>query len=243
MSSAQKNDSRLSWQDQLAEVQGKVPEAPAEVIVQEVVSKEETAPVTALPAVVPVVAEESKPHAKQHQHHKVHTPKPVAAPQPEVKAVAQNVEREERPIVQLRLGELRHIDLALRVRTDKAVGNRVQFLLRKGSSTALFNLSYVGLRVRLVAHEATGEFATVFRKGTELFQDEIYGVKEVPPHHLAATTVFQEVLRFVEIREFVRRAQVAQVIPVVPVNNKRQPGFRGKSAGPRQHRVMHDAAK
>lgn len=232
MSVAQK-DSRLSWQDQLVLVQGKVPEA--KEVVAEVVFKEEAVPMTALPVAAPAVAEVPKPRGKHH--HKAHTSKPAVVPEPEVKAAIQDVERQERPIVLLRLGELRHIDLALRVRKDKVAGYQVHLLLRKGPSTALFSLSYVGVRVRLCAREATGEFATVFRKGTELFQDEIYGTRDVSPERLPVTTMFQEVLRFVEIRQFERRKQEDGVVPTAIAADKRHSGFRGKSGGPRQHRV------
>lgn len=238
MSEAQTKDPRLSWQEQLAQVQGKVPEA-KEVEV-EVVSKEEATPAPVLPEAVPVVADAPKRHEKKVR--KEPSPKPEAVPQPEVKAVAQPVEREERPIVSLRLGELRYIDLVCRVRRDKMDGYQVHLLLRKGSSTALFSLSYVGMRVRLCAREATGEFAVVFRKGTELFQDEIYGMKEVSPERLAGTTVFQQVLRFVEIKQHERRMQEAQVIPAAPAD-KRQAATRGKFGGHRQHRAPHDASK
>lgn len=239
MSSAQKN-ARPSLQEQLALVQGKVPEAKAAVAV-EVILKEEATTLVVPPEVVPVVVCAPQRHEKQQRT--AHTPKPAVVPQPEVKMVTHNVEREERPIVLISLGELRQIDLVRQVRSYKTAQRQVLFLLRKGPSTALFSLSYVGPRVRLCAREATGEFAEVFRRGTELFQDEIYDMRAVSPERLPQTTLFQRVLLFVEIRQCERRLQDREVMPAAIPADKRQPGFRNKFGGHREHRVARESSK
>jgi hypothetical protein len=235
----------LSFQEQLAQrVQGKVPEV-REGLPQKIVS----VAVEVVPAVVGGVPK----HNVQKHHQKSHAPKPVTGEQkPEQKSEVvkpvpvQKTDWQEPSVVRLGLNEIRFIDLALRLKKDQKVGTQCQFMLRHGPSIAIFNLSCVGVRVRLCAREATGLFTSVFKRGTELFQDEIFPRDETilpPEQRLAATVMFQEALRSIEIQQLNRRAQDVGVPKALPAADKQQPGFRSKfgELARRNNRVKSDA--
>lgn len=224
------NSARLSLQEQLAQVQGRVPVA-VEVPHQEVLPQEVVPKVAAAPA---TVVSEAKPEEKTHQSRSqpvMKEVKPEVIKQTPAKAPVQ----QERPVVWINLSEIRYIDLAMRVRADQKEGAQCQFLLRQGPSSVTFSLSCVGSRVRLCAREATGVFTSLFKKGTELFQDEIFPRDEkiLPSEQrLAATTVFQDAMRSIQIRQLRRRQEEHETPKTFPEASKGQPGFRGQFGNP-----------
>jgi hypothetical protein len=235
----------LSFQEQLAQrVQGKVPEAREDLLQKTVSVAVEVAPA------VPVDAPK---HNGQKHHQKPYTPEPVTVqekPEQKLEVVkqipVQKTDWQEPSVVRIGLHDIRFIDLALRLKKDQKVGTQCQFMLRHGPSVAIFNLSCVGVRVRLCARDATGLFTSVFKRGTELFQDEIFPRDETilpPEQRLAATAMFQEALRSIEIQQLNRRAQDVGVPKALPSADKQQPGFRSKFGEParRNNRVKSDA--
>ncbi len=109
------------------------------------------------------------------------------------------------------LRSLRFVDLCARVAMQKESGITCRFILRDGNSTAVFTLSVVPTnRVRFTCRESTVSFAPIFLVGSELFQDEIWKMREPSPERAMATEVFQNVLEAIDVRMTERRNERSQ---------------------------------
>ncbi len=101
---------------------------------------------------------------------------------------------------------LRFVDLCARVAMQKESGITCRLILRDGNSSAVFTLLVVpSNRVRFTCRESTVSFAPIFLVGSELFQDEIWRMREPSPERQVATGVFQQVLDAIEKRMSERR--------------------------------------
>ncbi len=104
------------------------------------------------------------------------------------------------------LRALRYVDLCARVAMQKESGVTCRFILRDGNSFAAFTLSVVPTnRVRFTCKESTVSFAPIFAVGSELFQDEIWKMRDPSPERQMATGVFQQVLDAIDKRLNERR--------------------------------------
>ena len=122
------------------------------------------------------------------------------------KAVAVQPARLPQQFEEVPLRSLRFVDLCARVTLQKESGITCQFTLRDGNSRARFTLSVVPTnRVRFTCRESTVSFAPIFVVGSELFQDEIWKMREPSPERAMATKVFQNVLEAIDERMAERR--------------------------------------
>ena len=107
---------------------------------------------------------------------------------------------------------LRYVDLATHITLEKESGIICRFTLRDGKSHAVFTLSVVpSNRVRLTCKESTVAFAPIFVVGSEVFQDEIWNMREPHKERSIATRVFQSVLEAIEESMQQRRNERRQV--------------------------------
>ncbi len=178
-----------------------------------VVPQPEVAPAATTPSTTPKVAEEvqapSGEVARQNDRPRKQKPSyPARVANVERSAPVTAPVRREQQFEDMPLRALRFVDLCARVASQKESGIICRFILRDGNSTAVFTLSVVPTnRVRFTCRESSVSFAPIFPVGSELFQDEIYRMREPSPERSMATSVFQQVLEAIDVRMAERRSE------------------------------------